>query len=371
MREDKHYQFEEDFHSKDKKFHRKERKHATSRDRSKFKKSDQDQLKKAPATIVAEGNVLGRVLAITAEGILVAFQEDFYTCSLKGALKQEKGRQVNLIAVGDLVWFTPGDDKEGVISYIEERKSILSRPDPISQKREKLIAVNIDQVIITASVLLPPLKPPLIDRYIIAAMKGNMEPLIVINKVDLLVSPPDQCDAHFVEEERRLWAEFLEAYKHLPLFPVSTVTLEGIDALKRAMQGKTSVFSGQSGVGKSSLINTLIGSSLKVGEIVEKTRKGSHTTTTALLLPLDGGGFCVDTPGIKSFGLWEASSQDIQNAFPEILQVAPECKYPDCSHREEPGCAVKEAVESGKISRLRFASYSALIAGLNVEYRQR
>jgi ribosome biogenesis GTPase / thiamine phosphate phosphatase len=368
---DKHYQFEEEFHSRDKKLHRKERKHASSSDRSKYKKSDRDQLKKAEPTAIPEGNVQGRVLAITAEGILVDFQDQLYSCSLKGALKQEKTRQVNLVAVGDLVWFMPSGSSEGVICSIEERKSILSRPDPISQKREKLIAVNIDQVLITASVMLPPLKPPLIDRYVIAAMKGNMKPLVVINKIDLLAHPPDQCDAAFIEEERRLWAEFLEAYQHLPIFPVSTVTHEGIEVLKEAMHGKTSVFSGQSGVGKSSLINALIGSSLKVGEIVEKTKKGSHTTTTALLLPLEGGGFCVDTPGIKSFGLWEATRQDIQNAFSEILAVAQDCKFPDCSHREEPECAVKGAVESGKISRLRFASYSALIESLNIEYRQR
>lgn len=373
---DQHYSYEEDFYSKDRKFFRKERKMASAKDRSKFKKSDQDQLKKRSSSIERECNdndKRGRVLAITPEGIVVDSQLSLYTCQLKGSLKQETNRFKNLVAVGDFVYFSPQSDHEGTISFIEERKSILSRADNLSRNKEQLIAVNIDQVLITASVILPPLKPFLIDRYIIAARKGNMEPIIVINKTDYLESTPSAMDRPFFEEEQRLYHEFLEIYRNLGItvLPVSSSTGEGIEALKQTMKGKASVFSGQSGVGKSSLMNAVTGSNLKVGGIVDKTRKGSHTTTSSHLLPIEDGGFCIDTPGIKSFGIWELSKQEIQSHFSEIGACSQNCKYPDCLHLQEPVCAVKDAVENGLISRLRFDSYCALMASLSKEHRHR
>ncbi|HSW87432.1 MAG TPA: ribosome small subunit-dependent GTPase A [Rhabdochlamydiaceae bacterium] len=373
---DQHYSYEEDFYSKDRKFFRKERKMASAKDRSKFKKSDQDQLKKRSSSIERECNdndLRGRVLAITPEGIVVDNQHSLYTCQLKGSLKQETNRFKNLVAVGDFVYFAPQSDDEGTISFIEERRSILSRADNLSRNKEQLIAVNIDQVLITASVILPPLKPFLIDRYIIAARKGNMEPIIVINKTDYLESTPSTMDQPFFEEEKRLYHEFLEIYRNLGItvLPVSSNTGEGIEALKQSMKGKASVFSGQSGVGKSSLMNAVTGSNLRVGGIVDKTRKGSHTTTSSHLLPTEDGGFCIDTPGIKSFGIWELSKQEIQSHFSEIGACSQNCKYPDCLHLQEPVCAVKDAVENGHISRLRFDSYCALMASLSKEHRHR
>jgi ribosome biogenesis GTPase len=144
-----------------------------------------------------------------------------------------------------------------------------------------------------------------------------------------------------------------------------------MEALKEAMLGKTSVFSGQSGVGKSSLINLLTGSSLAIGDIVQKTRKGSHTTTTTHLIPLEGGGFCIDTPGIKSFGIWDLKMDEIAAYFSEIFALGAECKFPDCAHLNEPDCAVKRAVDEKKISSLRFGSYCALMSSLAEEHRQR
>ncbi|MFI5335038.1 MAG: ribosome small subunit-dependent GTPase A, partial [Chlamydiales bacterium] len=288
-----------------------------------------------------------------------------FTCTLKGTLKKERGRIKNLIAVGDFVHIDPQGEKEGSIAYIEERKSILSRAENHMRQMEQLIAVNIDQVLITTSVTSPQFKPFLIDRYIIAAKKGNMTPLIVINKIDLLNSAS--------EEEKAQYLHFIEVYRNLgfSIFPVSVVTGEGIAELKEVMQGKASVFSGQSGVGKSSLINALTGSSLRIGEIVAKTSKGSHTTTTTHLIPLEGDAFCIDTPGIKSFGLWELTRTDIQNYFSEIQQIGKKCHYPDCSHLQEPDCAVQKAVAKGKISPLRFDSYSALMATLFLKHLPR
>ena len=149
---------------------------------------------------------------------------------------------------------------------------------------------------------------------------------------------------------------------------VEQTTGEGLEALKTVMHGKTSVFSGQSGVGKSSLINAATGSSQSVGELVERTNKGSHTTTTTHLLPVEGGGFCIDTPGIKSFGVWELTKEDIVSYFPEMQG---DCKYPDCSHSQEPGCAIPKKVENREISPLRFASYLALMASVSQEHRNR
>ena len=356
--------YEEDFHTDDRQLSRKERKRVTEGDRSKYKKTDQDQLKKQTPVSLEEEGSQGLVLAILSEGIQVESEGQIYRCSLKGSLKKEKTSFKNLVAVGDFVQFQPGKHGEGLIIQVKSRKSILSRADNLHRRKEQLIAVNIDQVIITASVHFPSLKPFLIDRYIIAAQKGNMAPVIVINKIDLLEKNTEEYD---------LLLECQEAYKALsiPFLMISLTTGQGIDKLKKIMQNKSSVFSGQSGVGKSSLINAITGLNLKTGDIVQSTLKGSHTTTTTQLIPLDGGGFCIDTPGIKSFGVWNLDKSEIQHYFSEIAKTALQCKFPDCSHQTESDCAVKQAVEDEKISLVRYASYSALIETMQQEHRNR
>lgn len=373
MRNRDDWLIEEDFHSKDRYQFRKERKRASARDRSKYKKSDQDQIKKRPVKPIESHLKRGRVLAIHPEGISVSCEDKLILCSLKGSLKKEKSQLKNLVAVGDFVHFLPIEEKEGVIASIEERSSVLSRADNLSRKKQQLIAVNIDQVLITGSVLLPLLKPYLIDRYIIAAEKGRMEPIIVINKIDLLQSLPEGFDQSSWEAEKKLYKEFKKNYSNLgySFYEVSSKTGEGLVELKKAMEGKASVFSGQSGVGKSSLINALLGTHIPVGELASKTFKGSHTTTTTHLIPIEGGGFCIDTPGITSFGLWKLDASEVRNYFPDILKWAPECKFPDCTHLKEPGCAVQKALEEGNISPLRFASYSALMTSLEEEHKLR
>jgi len=352
---EKHFDYEEEFHGKDSKKYRKERKLLSKRDRSKFKKTDLEKKKKN----VPIGKHLrrGRVLSIMADGILVDADDELFTCTLRGTLKKEKARIKNLIAVGDFVLFEPYEGETGSIAHIEERRSILSRAEQIHRRKEQLIAVNIDQVLITTSCVLPPLKPTLIDRYIIATLKGNMDPVIVINKIDLLKDHP---------KEKALFDEIVKIYRDLeiPVIPLSAQTGEGIETLKEQMKGKSSVFSGQSGTGKTSLINQITGSNMLTGKVIEKTRKGAHTTTTTQLLPIEEEGFCVDTPGIKSFGMWDLEKEEVQKYFFEIDNIAADCKYPNCSHTHEPGCAVQRALEKGKISRLRFDSYCALIASL-------
>ena len=370
---DKFWRIEEELYKSDRKESRNERKLATNKDRSKYKKTDQDQLKKRSTNTEDTDHLKqGRVLAINPEGITVSCDNISILCSLKGSLKQGKNRIKNLVAVGDFVRFEVKGN-QGCIAKVEERKSILSRADNLSRNKEQLIAVNIDQVLITASVVMPPLKPFLVDRYIIAAHKGNMEPVIIINKIDLLRSTPDEVDSEKFEQEKALYEDFIQTYRalHFKVIPISTETGEGIDELKAAMYQKTSVFSGQSGVGKSSLINLITGTCLATGDVVQRTNKGSHTTTTTHLVPLEEGGFCIDTPGIKSFGVWELQIDEVASYFPEIIEAGAECRFPDCAHLNEPGCAVKAAAEENRISPLRFASYCALMASVSEEHRKR
>lgn len=344
----KEFDEEEAFHSQYKKQHRKERWLAQKTDRSKFKKSDQE----TPAPQEESSLPRGRVLSITGEGSLVEHEGRFYLCTLKGSLKAKKNLSKNLLAVGDWVRFSPLGEKEGSIVSVEPRYSFLARSD-ISGKKEQLIATNVDQVIITVSLHEPPLKPPLIDRYLIAAKKGNLHPILVVNKIDLL-------ETH--AKGKALYEEFLQAYEPLgyPILSVSCRNGSGIEALRSLLLHKTSVFSGQSGVGKSSLLNATFGLSLKTGDLAAKTQKGMHTTTTAELLVLPGGGYCVDTPGIRSFGIWNLKKEEVLHHFQD-LQGASVCRFPDCTHREEPGCAVLHRLEQGEISSLRYSSYYTLI----------
>lgn len=339
------YDYEEAFHEKDRKQWRKERRHAQATDRSKFKKTDQEK-KKTVEIDPSWGR--GRVVAITGEGIWIDSNGVRILGSLKGLFKKEKMEAKNLIAVGDFVRFTA----EHSIVHIEERYSFLARTD-ISGRKEQLIAVNVDQAIIAISVVNPQLKPALVDRYLIAAEKGNIHPIIVVNKVDLL----DEAS----EQERFRYREFLAVYEKFgfPILSISTTTLTGIDALHALLKDKVTVFSGQSGVGKSSLINAAYGLNLKIGDLAHKTSKGTHTTTTAELLPLPGGGYCVDTPGVRSFGVWKLQKDEVTGHFHDLRGLG--CKYPDCQHLTEPDCGVLRALEAGNISQLRYESYRTLI----------
>jgi len=367
---------EEAYFGDERKVHRLERKMASKHDRSKYKKTDRDKQTKQetqqPPKIHNERLLRGRVISIVPQGNIILFEDKEILCTLKGLLKKNRNLSKNLITVGDFILFEETSEGEGIIVHVEPRQTVLSRADNLSRRKEQLIASNIDQVLITASVLTPPLKPSLVDRYIIAAQKGGMKPVILINKVDLLEGV-DAAEDPLILQEKELFEAFVESYRQLGLsvIPLSTVTGEGIEALYQAMADKSSVFSGQSGVGKSSLINTLLGSSIPTAQVVHRTKKGSHTTTTTRLIPLSFGGWCVDTPGIKSFGVWDLDKAELESYFSEIYETGHHCKYPDCSHLHELECAVKEAVEEGKISLLRFESYHDLLYSITQKHLRR
>lgn len=356
-----------------------ERKQAIANDRSKYKKTDRDKfhqsVEREITTKMESKNLIeGRVLSVTPQGVIVDARGNEVQCAVRGLLKKAKTESKNLVIVGDSVLFEKIASDEGMIVHVKPRYSVLSRADNLSRRKEQLIAANIDQVLITTSVVNPALKSFLIDRYIIAAKKGGMHPIVVINKCDLVQMKDTALKgSEDLFLERKIHDECLGVYQKIqvPVVSVSTVTGEGLEALRAIMKDKASVFSGQSGVGKSSLINAVTGLNLRIGEIVEKTKKGSHTTTTAQLIPLSFGGWCIDTPGIKSFGVWDLKKEEIESYFSEIQSMGLHCKFLDCTHTHENDCAVRSSVEDGLISHLRYGSYQALMESVVAEHRRR
>ena len=351
---DKYLEEEEHF-LKDSKKVKKQRKLKSSKDRSKYKKTDLQKPKILSSSKNASKKHFDKavVLSILGREILVSFNNKEYTATLRGILKKEKTKNKNILAVGDIVNITFKNEKEASIESVEKRYSILSRQDERT-KKQSTIAVNIDQVLITSSVVKPHLKPFLIDRYIIACSKGNMSPVIIINKIDLLKPGT---------EEDEKYKKFLKTYEELGylILSISSKTKVGLDSLLNVMKEKTSVFSGQSGCGKTTLINKVLNTKFKTGELAKKTSKGAHVTTKSQLIEIKKGGFCVDTPGIKGFGIWDLEIEDLKNHFFEFDNFAENCRFEDCKHINEPSCKVKEAVEKNKISFLRFEAYRSLI----------
>jgi ribosome biogenesis GTPase len=339
---------EEKYHTKNSKEIKKFRKLKQKKDKSKFKKTNIKEKIKFSKKDLKQA----KVISILKDNILVDLENKEYFCSLKGLLKKDYNLDKNIIAVGDNVYIDILNEQEAVIEYICERNSILSRFDPKKSKKQ-LIATNIDQVLITASVVQPNLKISLIDRYLIASIKGNMKSVIIINKIDLLDED---------KKEKEKFNKFLKDYKKLgyKIIPISCKNKKNLKELKKIMNEKTSVFSGQSGVGKTSIINSLYKLNLKTKDIAKKTYKGAHVTSKSELYKIDNGYF-VDTPGIKSFGIWDLNIKDLENHFFEFLKYSKNCKYKNCHHIDEIDCSVKKAAIEGEISSLRFESYHSLM----------
>ncbi|MFZ4508193.1 MAG: ribosome small subunit-dependent GTPase A [Fimbriimonas sp.] len=287
----------------------------------------------------------GTVLAIAAGTCEVLFGEEMVSCRLTPELRQ---RQQTDLAVGDQVVLEQlGEEQTRVIGVLP-RRTRLSRPDPGIKHRERVVVANVDVVGIVVSVVAPPLHPRLIDRYLLAIRRGGAEPVICVNKVDLLGE--DRSELAVLDPFRQMG---------IPVILCSAGERHGMDELRSHLAGKLSAFVGHSGVGKSSLLNALRPElNLATGEVWRKYGRGTHTTTASTLHDLGDGIRIIDTPGIREFGLWEVTEDELEASFPEFQNYR--CRFRDCRHEREPGCAIREAIERGELSEERFATFQKL-----------
>jgi ribosome biogenesis GTPase len=314
----------------------------------------------------------GRVLRVQGlHSSVEAADGTVYRCAVRRLLKSLATDERNVVATGDRVWFRPaagpererggeGENKtgrsvspspmpEGLIERVEPRHGVLTRA---SRRREHVLVANVDQLVVVMSLVEPDLKPHLIDRYLAAASKGGLAPVLCLNKIDL--ADPAELQP------------LVGAYAQLgvPAVLTSAVTGQGIARLRELLRGRATVFSGQSGVGKSSLLNAVQpGLGLRVRGVSEATQKGRHTTTTAELIRLASGGWVVDTPGVRQLQLWDTRPEEVEGYFPELRPFVPLCGFPDCTHTHETRCAVKAAVARNLISPRRYQSYLGLFHG--------
>jgi ribosome biogenesis GTPase len=293
---------------------------------------------------------MGRVLR--SQGLHSLVRDDdgtVFQCATRRLLKTLSVDQRHVVIAGDVVWYRPEGSDQGIIERVEPRHGILSRT---SRGRQHVLVANVDQVLIVTSAAEPRLKPNLVDRFLVSAEKTNIRPLICINKIDL-VNAADLLPLVGVYAQ-------LSYEVHL----VSAETGIGIERLQARVAGAASVVTGQSGVGKSSLLNAIEpGLALRVQSVSEETQKGRHTTTTAELLPLSIGGFVVDTPGIRQFQLWDVIPEEVAGYFRDLRPYVSKCRFPDCTHTHEDDCAVKDAVADGWIDARRYESYVQIQSG--------
>ena len=283
-----------------------------------------------------------------------------FECKIKGKFRIKDIKSTNPIAVGDKVEFTVqssmNDDKEqniGLISGIEERKNYIIRRSQNLSKQSHIIAANIDQAVLVVTLFYPVTTTTFIDRYLASAEAYRIPVLIVFNKNDRLT-----------DDQKTALNSIIDIYTKIGYTCITTsaTTLFGIENLKDALKNKINVVNGHSGVGKSTLINILEpGLSLKTMDISDFHNTGKHTTTFTTLYKLSFGGYIIDTPGIKAFGMLEMEAWEISHYFPEIFKISANCQYKNCSHTHEPGCAVKVAVEKNEIAQSRFISYLGLL----------
>ncbi len=292
----------------------------------------------------------GRVVANRGTSFLVQVADRRrFDCGVRRVVKTLAREERNVVVVGDRVVMTPENDLQGVIERVNSRQGTLSRK---TRRGDHLLVANVDQVLIVVAAADPQFKPNLIDRYLISAELGRVRPIICVNKVDLV-------------DPVRLQV-YVGLYSQLgyDIILCSVAKDHGIRRLRRLLRDRETVVAGQSGVGKSSLLNAVQpGLRLATGEITEESRKGRHTTTNATLLELDFGGWVVDTPGVRQFELCDINRDDLAGYFREFRPYLSSCKFSSCSHTHEAGCKVKQAVDNDLIAITRYESYLKLWMG--------
>jgi len=291
----------------------------------------------------------GRV--ISSAGLYSVVQVDDgtrYRCTVRRVLRTMFRESRNAVVAGDRVLFQPSNEDQGVIERVDPRRGTISR---CTQRREHVIVANVDRVLVVTSADDPPLKTNLIDRFLVSAETGQVRPIVCINKIDLVNPASLQPIAGL--------------YGRLGCDVVLTSVLQsrGLVRLRHLLTGHETVLAGQSGVGKSSLLNAIQpGLALKTGSVSTGSGKGRHTTRRAELLPLRFGGWVVDTPGIRQFALWDVICEDVEGFFIEFRPFVALCRFPDCSHTHESDCAVKQAVHDNLIASTRYESYLRLVS---------
>lgn len=308
----------------------------------------------------------GLVYKSTGSWYTVKTEEDqVFECRIKGKFRMQGIKSTNPIAVGDVVDFeldNTSDIITGNIHNIHDRKNYIVRKSVNLSKQTHIIASNIDVVFLLITINNPPTTTSFIDRFLVTAEAYGIEAVLVFNKIDTF-------DEAMKDEQ--LYLQYIYSEIGYKFLKVSAVDKKGLEELKQMMTGKVSMFSGHSGVGKSTLVNALEPSlNLKTKNISEQSKQGQHTTTFAEMYDLSFDAKIIDTPGIKGFGIVDLEPAEISGYFPEFFKLKDQCKFNNCLHKEEPNCAVKKALEENKIAWSRYNSYLKILEGDDEHYRQ-
>lgn len=296
----------------------------------------------------------GLVVKNTGSWYVVRTEDgEFIDCKVKGNFRLKDIKSTNPVAVGDYVDIKLNNEGTAFITEIHDRKNYIIRRASNLSKQSHIIGANLDQSFLVVTVNYPETSTVFIDRFLATAEAYRVPVKLIFNKIDL-----------YGEDELRYLDGLINLYDSIGYesYKVSATTGDGIDVLRDSLAGKVTLFSGNSGVGKSTLLNALLPeANVRTGEISEVHNKGMHTTTFSEMFPTGNGGYIIDTPGIKGFGTLDMEAEEVGHFFPEIFRFSANCKYGNCTHRNEPGCAVKKALEEHYISESRYNSYLSII----------
>lgn len=305
----------------------------------------------------------GTVIKSTGSRYRVLYREaEIVECVIKGKFRVRGIRTTNPVAVGDNVLFEFTKNREsGIITELRERRNYILRRSSNLSKESQIIAANIDQAFLMISIIFPETPVEFIDRFLMTAEAYRIPAGLIINKTDL-----------YGQEENERMEYLVSLYENAgyPCFRLSVLNGNGAEILAEKFKDKVSLLAGNSGVGKSSLLNRFDPSlKLKTEKVSEYHRQGKHITTFPEMHRMPFGGFVIDTPGIRGFGVVDMDRNEIYHFFPEIFRISKNCRFYNCLHLDEPGCAVREAVEKGEIDPLRYRSYLSIISDDNTKYR--